>query len=147
MEPTIAPESASSNSLFDPSHPLAKGGRKLFIAVTLLLGVIFYYIARYSSGKQIVAAFVIVRQHPFFFIGMLAAESLYLFFEGNFFQRIYKVIGLERGLKYLIALYIGMNLVNTVTPVAGLSGSIYMAYLEHQNGMNHSRSAIINFLY
>lgn len=136
-----------SNTLFDPNRPLARGGSKLLIAVSLLVAVIFYYVARYSSGRQLEMAFGIIKQHPLYLLGMLLAEGVYLFLQGNFFQRIYQAVGLQRQLRYLIGLYISMNLVNTVTPVAGLSGSIYMTYLEHKNGMQRSESVIINFLY
>lgn len=134
-----------SPSLFDPEHPLAHVGRKIFVAVTLLAVVIIYYVTRYSKGAVIVRTLLHVA--PLTILAMLVIQTLYFVFQGILFQSVYRTIGYPRSLFFGSTLYIAMNLINTVAPVAGLSGSIYMVYLERKGGMERSEGLLINFLY
>jgi uncharacterized protein (TIRG00374 family) len=144
MENNLPPES-EKNSFFDPERPLAHFGRKIFISVLILALVIIYYVTRYSKGEQIIHT--LIQINPFYLLLMLITESLYLVFQGLFFQRIYTIVGATKKLWYTLNMYLGMNLVNTIAPVIGISGSIYMMYFEKNNNLKRSDTLLINFLY
>jgi uncharacterized protein (TIRG00374 family) len=44
-------------------------------------------------------------------------------------------------------MYLAMNLVNTIAPLAGISGSLYMMHFEKSRGINRSDTFLINFVY
>lgn len=138
-------EGASKFGLFDPLHPLAHIGKKIFIALTVLIGVIVYYVIRYSKGVEIIKT--LAEAAPLLLIALFAVEAFYLILQGNFLKQIYAVLGIKRSMQYLSLMYLGMNLVNTVAPLVGLSGSIYMMHLEKKNNLARSDTLIINFLY
>jgi uncharacterized protein (TIRG00374 family) len=147
-EPSMnSSESSERHSVgfFDPEHPLANIGNKVFIALSLLVGVILYYIARYSKGAEVLR--VLAHTSPLYILGMLLVYGAYLVVQGSFFGRIYAMLGYKRDLPYLMSLYIGMNLVNTIAPVVGVSGTFYMMFLEHRNGISRSESLLMNFFY
>jgi uncharacterized protein (TIRG00374 family) len=131
--------------LFDPAHPLAHSGKKVLIALSVLLAVILYYVARYSKGLEIVRTLLHVA--PLSVVAMILVQTGYFVFQGLLFQGIYRSVGFKRQLSYTTLLYVAMNLINTAAPVAGLSGSIYMVHLEHRHGMDRSEGLLINFLY
>src|SRR5438046_318638 len=109
-----AEQELDSIGFFDPAHPLAHIGRKIPLGVSILAGVVIYYIARYSKASDILHTLRSIALP--LIIGMLTLEVLYFFIQGGFFQRVYRMLGYSRGIKYLTILYLGMNLVNTVAP-------------------------------
>ncbi len=129
---------------FDPSHLLAHIGKKIFIAVTLLVAVIFYYVTRYSKGSEIILTFLHLA--PSLILLMAVFEVLYFVIQAACFQQIYRMVGHTRRISYLFFMYICMNLVNTIAPVIGLSGTLYMMYLE-RGKIQRSEGMLINFLY
>lgn len=144
MENNLSPE-PEKNTFFDPERPLAHFGRKVFVSMLILALVIVYYVTRYSKGEQILNT--LIRINPFYLLLMLITESLYLVFQGLFFQRVYAIVGATKKLWYSLNMYLGMNLVNTIAPVIGISGSIYMMYFEKNNHLKRSDTLLINFLY
>ena len=136
---------SESPLFFDPQHPLAHSGKKIVFAVSILAAVVFYYLARYSKEGQIVTT--LTKVAPLVLVGMLIAETAYLVFQGGLLRKVYQMVGYKRTPLYLIGMYLGMNLVNTVAPVVGISGSLYMMHFEKQRGLNRSDTFLINFLY
>lgn len=138
-------ETEESISFFDPQHPLAHIGKKIFLALSILITVVLYYLLRYSKGTQVIAT--LLKIAPAMLVGMVIMEMLYLIAQGGLLKQVYQTVGFERSITYLTGMYIAMNLVNTVAPVIGLSGSIYMMHFEKNRGINRSDTFLINFLY
>lgn len=130
---------------FDPKHPLAHIGRKIFIAISIVVLVIVYYITRYSKGTQVIES--LIHAAPLMVFWMIVCELMYLGFQGLIYKRIYRLVDLEHSVWYLILMYISMNMVNTLAPFVGLSGAIYMMYFEHRKGVSKSDTLLINFAY
>lgn len=135
----------SQHSFFDPSRPLAHIGKKIGIAVAILAIVVIYYLGRYSKWQEVVHTITTIS--PLIFGGMIVAQLAYIGVQSIMFQRIYYAMGFKRTLSYHYALFLAMNLVNTVAPVVGISGSLYMMHFEKSRGMHRSESLIINFIY
>ena len=144
MEPQQVAEVEKEPGFFDPAHPLAHIGRKIFIGLTLLVGVILYYVARYSKGREIVVTFLHLA--PQLVLLMLVVEVLYFVIQGICFQQVYLMVGFKRSVWYLSLLYVCMNLVNTLAPVIGISGTLYMMHVE-RGKIERPEAMLINFLY
>jgi uncharacterized protein (TIRG00374 family) len=135
----------SNKRLFDPSHPLAHVGKSILVGLALLALVVVYYLGRYAKGAELVAT--LLRVAPLMVISMVILNSTYFILQGGLFKNVYRAVGFRRSLVYLTAMYLGMNLVNTIAPVAGLSGSIYMMHFEKERGLSRSDTLLINFFY
>ncbi len=130
---------------FDPEHPLANAKRLLIFGV-VVIGCLYLYL----HGKQGEVSRVIARLAglaPGWLLVMLLLETAYLVFQGGILRGAYRLLGFTRGWWYGMLMYLAMNLVNTIAPVAGISGSIYMGYLERRQGVKRGEVVLVNFLY
>ncbi|MEI6477829.1 MAG: lysylphosphatidylglycerol synthase transmembrane domain-containing protein [bacterium] len=129
----------------DPQHPLKGVSWNLLVSLVILGAVVAYYIKHYGVGTQVITTFLSVP--PYLVVGMLLTQILYVVIQGGFFRSLYQALSQRRSLLFSSSLFLSMNLVNTVAPVVGLSGSYFMVSFERQRGMSRSVSVLINFLY
>lgn len=132
-------------TFFDPERPLRHIGWKLTVSLILLGLVVVYYIVRYSTAAAVLR--VLLNITPLLLGGMLLLNLLHLYAQGGLFQKVYEAIGYQRSRFFLNCLYLGINLVNTVAPTLGLSGLVYMMYLEKKRGLSRTDTLLINYLH
>lgn len=135
----------AQSPVFDPLHPLRHVGRKALLGVVLIVIVIVYYTERYAKGMELIST--LLKVTPWLVLAMLATNTMYFILQGGLLRGVYRSVGFDRGLLYLTSMYLGMNLVNTIAPMAGLSGSVYMMYFEKHRGLDRGDTFLINFLY
>lgn len=132
-------------SAFDPKNPLSGSSKRTLFTFVLFFSVIFYFIFRFSGGTDFLN--VLKAISPGILLLMIFVQVLYIFLQAKLLQIVYASVGLERSFIYLVFTWLSMNLINTIAPLLGVSGILYIMYFEKKRNVERSKMLLIAFLY
>lgn len=134
-----------TNSVFDPTNPFAGSGKRSIVTIVFLIAVVVFYILHYSGGAKIIAT--LSKISPLIILSMLLVQTIYVALQAKLLQGVYSALGYTRSFSYLFFLFLVMNLVNTIAPLIGVSGFLYLMYVEKSEGIEKSEVMLMGFLY
>ncbi|MGD2157376.1 MAG: lysylphosphatidylglycerol synthase transmembrane domain-containing protein [Anaerolineales bacterium] len=118
--------------------------RKFFIALVILLGVIFI-IARIAEVEAILET--LQRGKWWVLTIALGVEGLWLVNVAASFQAIFKALGIKEKLSYLLVMASAANFVNVVTPSAGMGGMAIFISESQRRDYSAGRATAAGALY
>lgn len=128
----------------DPAAAVRHPSRILLFVLLFGAGL-FYVIHSYGRWHSLIKIFLHLSLLD---IALVVVFSLLLIlFQALALGRIYKLLGCERSSLYAIAMFLSMNTVNTVAPVAGLSGTAFLVVTEARSGMSRPRGILLAILF
>ena len=128
----------------DPAAAVRHPSRILLLALLFAAGL-FFVVHSYARWHRLVKILFHLSLVDIFLV--LVFSTLLIIFQGFALAQIYKLLGYKRSLLYGVAMFLAMNTVNTIAPVAGLSGTAYIVVTEGQNGMPRPRGILLAVLF
>ena len=128
----------------DPVEGVRHPSRILIFAALFAAGL-FYVVHSYARWHRLIHILLRLSLTDIFLVVLLSL--LLILFQGLALGQIYRLLGRDRPPLYGVAMFLAMFTVNTVAPVAGLSGTAYLVVTEAKAGMPRPSGILLAILF
>lgn len=118
--------------------------RKILFFLVLFLGAAFVYL---SFGELESIVQTLQKGNLWFVLLALVIQGAWFFVSGFTYQSLYRLLGMDDGIKKFSLLSAAAGFINTVAPSAGMSGMAVFISHAQRNGQSPGKATVVSMLY